>query len=214
MIFDDPAAISAADLASTVSPFIVAFWNTVAAGATNAIASYIGNRIARLSNTSKITGYRLNDGPAHTVTLPEGPPVYSEDFTLGASGSGDAGGDFPAEVALCISFHGSEDGLALAVGGVGKTHKGGTRPASRVRGRCYIGPFNPSVMASPSSDFPMNHLVTDLAAAGGALRGSAPSWSVWSRKNGTCVAINGGFVDDEWDTVRRRRIKASFRTTF
>ena len=214
MVFDDPTAISAADLASTVSVAVIAFWNTTAAGATLSVASYISNRISRAANATKIQGYKLQDGPSHSVELPEGPPVFTDAFQLNAPGSGPAGGDLPGEVAICMSFHGPLDGLALAVGGTGKTHKGGTRPQSRVRGRCYIGPFNSIAIDSPASEYTSAGAYKDIAHAGGALRLAAPSWAVWSRKNGTTTIINGGFVDNEWDTVRRRRVAATTRALF
>jgi hypothetical protein len=213
MIFDDPTASTAAILASNMSVPVVAFWNTIATGAATSVASYLANRLDRAINKTTLKAYSLQEGPVHTVELPEGPPVFMEQFTLNPAGS-TAGADVPGEVALCISFHGPEDGLAVAVGGTGKTHKGGTRPASRVRGRCYIGPFNQVALTVPPGDFAISSVVTDLAAAAGQLRTAALPWSVWSRKNGSCVAINGGFVDNEWDTVRRRRVAASHRVIF
>lgn len=213
LVFDDPTAISAAALASTVEPAMTAFWSVAGPGGVQPIGGYLSNNLDHTPNSARFDFYRLSDGPSHTVTLPEGPPVVTVHFTMPPPGAGAAGGDLPGEVALCMSFHGSEVGLSLAVGGVGKTHKGGTRPASRVRGRIFVGPFNSLAFPIGSNEAP-NQLMRDLAAAGAGLRTAAPSWAVWSRKNGTTESVNGGFVDNEWDSVRRRQVRATTRTAF
>jgi hypothetical protein len=41
-----------------------------------------------------------------------------------------------------------------------------------------------------------------------------PSWSVWSRKNANTKLVTGGFVDNAFDTQRRRGEKASGRQTW
>lgn len=211
MVFDDPTALTAADLASTVDTGIVSFWNAVATGATDAISSYLSGQISRAAEATTINYYKLQDAALHTVVLPEGSPVVVTHFTLGASGTTI---ELPAEVALCVSFHGNEAGLAEAEGGVGKTHKGGTRPAARVRGRFYVGPLNETALTAAATHYVGGPLLTDVTAACAALRGANPSWSVWSRKNGTTSVVDGGHVDNEWDTVRRRRVVATSRLTF
>jgi hypothetical protein len=212
MVFDDPTAIDAADLASTVDPGIVAFWNTLAAGASSAMAGYLSTGVSRAAAATAINYYKLQDGALHTVVLPEGSPVEVTHFTLNPV---TATANMPSEVAICVSFHGSEAGLSEAVGGTGSTHKGGTRPAARVRGRFYLGPFNTTVLAAGTTmSLIPDQVLTDVSKACGALRTACPSWAVWSRKNGSTVIVDGGHVDNEWDTVRRRRDGATARDTF
>jgi hypothetical protein len=40
------------------------------------------------------------------------------------------------------------------------------------------------------------------------------TWSVWSEANQTASPVRDGWVDDAWDTQRRRGLDSSARTTF
>lgn len=150
------------------------------------------------------------------------PILYQDSFTIPAY----AGGlDMPPEVALCLSYF-------------------STVNVKRQRGRIYVGPFSINTStASGTYTAPSAALVAAMVAAGQRLsvntgscaQGSTtllPStpatgtvkviWSVFSSLgSGTIAApapelyaIDNGWVDNEWDSQRRRRIAATSRSTW
>lgn len=108
-----------------------------------------------------------------------------------------------AEVALVMSFQ------AVRVAG---------EPQARRRGRIFLGPLfataNDSATARPSST-----LVSSVANAGdGLITASKAStlweWQVWSQVDGDGNEVDNGWVDNAFDTQRRRGLRATTRTTF
>jgi len=102
----------------------------------------------------------------------------------------------PREVALCLSFYSGH-------------------PEPRSRGRLYLPAFaiaaGGSLSARPTSTH-MSKLATlppILAAAGGA----GCFWCVYSRRLDQMQTITNWWVDDEWDTIRKRGLRASSRVS-
>lgn len=92
---------------------------------------------------------------------------------------------------------------------------------ARRRGRLYLGPFNTGQqIASTSSTFPRPQpaMVTGVAAvaAGWAALGTSPdnNMVIYSRAAGAFYNVTGGWVNDEFDTQRRRGVRESTRTTW
>lgn len=111
-------------------------------------------------------------------------------------------GPLPTEVSLCISFQGTR------ISGV---------PQARRRGRIYI-PFLQEG-ANDATARPSSGLVTSLATAAQALLTASDAaatwaWEIWSAAGPGFVTVVDGWVDNEWDTQRRRGRKATSRTTF
>ena len=103
----------------------------------------------------------------------------------------------PREVACCLSFHGD-------------------RNLPRSRGRIYVGPW----WAASCQQRPGNGVINDLQALRAGLAnigGIDVRWCVFSPTKtpagGTpsFEQIQGGWIDDEWDTVRSRGLRASAR---
>jgi hypothetical protein len=140
-----------------------------------------------------------------------GPPIYDLAFMLITSGSSQ---DLPSECAICLSFHGDTTGLATDVPGGAPGPRGDTHPAARVRGRIFIGPLNQHVQSSGSPTRVSATVLGDIVGSAMALHTAMPSWSVWSRKNANTKLVTGGFVDNAFDTQRRRGEKASGRQTW
>lgn len=211
LVFDDPAAATPVALATAAAAKIVDFWNTTPAGRTNGTHHYISDAVSRTIN-SHVTCYDLNrGGVAHTVVTPMGAPIYDLGFLMGVSGSSL---DLPSECAICVSFHGDLTGLASDVPGGAPGPGGDTHPAARVRGRIFVGPLNQNVMSSGSPTRVGSTVLDDLVASAMKLHSDMPSWSVWSRKNAHTVPVVGGFVDNAFDTQRRRGEKATGRHTW
>ena len=113
-----------------------------------------------------------------------------------------AGNPLPPEVALCLSFEG------LPTSGI---------PQARRRGRIYLGPLDVDGLAPVGR--PTTTVVNRLVAAGEVLRlasvaAASWTWCVFSVVNDVNVPISRGWVDDEYDTQRRRGRVATVRTVF
>lgn len=155
------------------------------------------------------------------------PPEHTEVFDhLGRNAAGSRTG-YPSEVAACLSYKNT------TIGGV---------PARRRRGRIYIGPLyqgfgvegtfqRPSIMAATRTFMidVAQELVTRLAATGAGYE-----WGIFSRpyegrdaipretrpdlpaippRGGAFYPINEFWVDDAFDTQRRRGERPVSRTT-
>lgn len=118
-------------------------------------------------------------------------PLYTESRNDNNSLTGTG----PREVALCLSFF------------AGKNQK-------RRRGRLYI-PFcwisqggNPSLRPTVTHRNKLGALATVLQDLGGL----GEDWSVYSKADDTARAVTNWWVDDEWDTQRRRGLRGTVRT--
>lgn len=134
--------------------------------------------------------------------LPGTPPNYPFEETTFNLSSAPSAESLPTECALVTSFQG--------------TRTPGF-PQARRRGRLYIGPVKASGSSSgrPSSTV-INELVNateDFRTAINAITGDV-QWCVWSVADQLMVEISDGWVDNAWDTQRRRGLSATTRTTW
>lgn len=113
----------------------------------------------------------------------------------------------PNEVALCLSFE--------ADGGVS------TEPIRRRRGRVYLGPWDAAenVISTDAQRHgtPSDELVATIVDRADVLLDLSDAdafWAVYSRVAREVNAVSGGWVDNEWDTQRRRGTDASNRVLF
>ena len=132
--------------------------------------------------------YRLSDPTPRR-------PVRIDTWTVNDWGIG----TMPTEVALVLSFQ------AEPVSGL---------PQSRRRNRVYLGPIS-------SNEFTGSGLVgagfiADVQAQATGLldfsNAQAPwTWAIFSPTDGTGADVNNGWVDNAWDTQRRRGKAATMR---
>lgn len=154
-----------------------------------AIDGLYSNLVATTGSTMKL--YDLADD------MPRA-PVH--EGTLGTLSVG--GNPLPTEVALVMSFQGSRvSGLPQAIR----------------RGRVYIGPIQDA--SNHTDGRPTSSAVSGLVSAGDALVTSSKGasdwkWCVFSRSTNSMVVVDNGWVDNEWDTQRRRGRDATSRSTF
>lgn len=128
------------------------------------------------------------------------PPNYPLGVTTWALASAPSGASLPSEVALCLSFQ------AEKVPGF---------PQNRRRGRVYIGPVTQSVNTGGR---PTSGAMSQLAGAANVLTANLKAASnvsqlaVWSHVNTDAVPVTDGWVDNSWDTQRRRGVPSTSRT--
>lgn len=173
-----------------------AFYNTATAGA-DPLATYMSNYLDRAANRCRFEAYEID-----LATGLMGTPTAVVPWTLGAVAADTD--DLPLEVALCGSFAaGAADGV----------------PAARRKGRVYVGPWNTSAIRTDlTTEYPApsGQIRNAIAAASkrlvdGAAEAGVPL-CVYSRKDKALYPIVRGWVDDAWDTQRRRGNDATART--
>lgn len=197
--------VAPAAVAYTAMTKLCDFFTYPSSPATGAIEYYLSNG---LSPTVVMKAYDL-------AAAEPRPELVVGHFTVGLTG----GDPIPEEVALVISW----------ICG---------RNAPKYRGRNYIGPLGQVSLGTDSSGMsaPTGTFVAALAAAGarmvtaGGVSGASSeitlttgtttaldagtAMCILSARDVATRAITGGWVDNEWDGQRRRRVEATSRTTF
>lgn len=162
----------------------------------NNLASYISEYVTRDTNECRFDFF-VDD-------IPDQGLQGSAPWTLVGSPPNST---LPLEVAVCSSF------VGLNPGGV---------PVRRRRGRVYIGPltgdaieFNPDGPPEPATEL-VGILVeaTERLASDSGLASAGVEWQVWSRTNSAGYTVVSGWVDNEFDTQRRREVDATVRTSW
>lgn len=163
---------------------------TISGSATARVSSFMTNQAT--SGTVLVKGYILGETPG-------APPDYSSTFGLAGVGST---APIPSEVALCVSFQ-----AALA---------DGTNQRRR-RNRKYIGPFSTAALGSVGR--PATSLQNSLIAAGREMILASNAsltwdWVGYSPTDAQYWVIDNGWVDNAWDSQRRRGLSGSSRVVF
>lgn len=111
----------------------------------------------------------------------------------------------PEEVACCLSFQADPNS---------------GQSQARRRGRVYLGPLIASAAVQVGSDGPVrpsSTLVGTLLDHATALLDASDAemhWSVWSRTAGAFYRVTNGWVDNAFDTQRRRGADPTARSSF
>lgn len=190
---------------ATLAADLEEFYTVPAAPATRSIVSFMSRFI--LGSASSIRFYDLDDAK------PREPTILPYTWTVGSANTA----DLPEEVACCISYH-------------------ATPPiTARKRGRIYIGPLNSDTLQTAAGVWedtepgvgpsrPALHFRQALAYSAERLSlaaGPLNHWQIRSTRVGAAGAdgtdgeafytIVGGYVDNAWDTQRRRGVDPSTR---
>jgi hypothetical protein len=153
------------------------------------VATYM---TSALGTTAKVKLYNL-DEPKPRV------PVYESTFALAGLGTGTPA---PYQVAICLSFEGAR------VSG---------EPQARKRNRVYIGPLASSVQQAGGLIFPTTvQVILDAAkrlhdAANASLTWD---WKVYSGTENKIYDVSHIWVDNAFDTQRRRALAPTTRNEF
>lgn len=170
---------------------LVAFYNSDFGAAGNPLSSFYGSIVSRAVNACTVELFDLAD-------LEPRLPVETFQWTLGAGAQSSL---LPPEVALCASFQ------ANPVSGI---------PQARRRGRIYLGPFtHPAITTAGRPSTSIIEAAKDAMEGIFDLQaGSGVQWCVYSRIGDAMAAVSNGWVDDEFDTQRRRGRQRTTRTTW
>lgn len=171
--------------ANAIKDALTTFYGTAAAPSTTAIGQLLSTLIFTSGHRIKV--YDM-EAPIPRV------PVIDDVFTLPAH----TGTPFPAEVSLCLSFK------ATPQSGV---------PQARLRGRIYIGPLGSTGHTAGTDDLhPATTVAEAVANAGLRLADDANvQWCTFSEVTGLLSPVTSVWVDNVFDTQRRRGAKASSR---
>lgn len=189
------------------------YTTTTPTGGTNGPGEYLSASLDHGANKAQLLAYAtiVLDG-----SQPLGSPVGSRNFTLPNPLSASM---LPEEVAAVMSFNG--DLTDVPVSETNPSPPPATiRPAQRRRGRIFLGPLNASAGGVQGSFLrPAGVLRTDLGKAAIDLAGTVAGggtfvWGVWSKADAEVWEVIGGYVDDAWDTQRRRGLAPTVRTAF
>lgn len=195
--------------------YMATFYTSLATGQAGTLGSRISGTISRTTDACKVQGYLTDDLSGST---PIGSPVETVTFTMAAES---ATSDLPEEVAIVCSYHG--DLTDVPVSQPNPTPPPAViRPAQRRRGRLFLGPLNNAAGLTAGDGFwrPTSAFREDLGDAFKGLCTNIAAISadfavgVWSKADQDVYPVVGGYVDDAWDTQRRRGVEATGRTTF
>lgn len=203
VVTNDFAVQSTAGLETGVIEALIGFYNSTEVTETFPIASYIGPIVDRTTDACKIDVYVI---PPNNGEL--GSPVATVNWTLGPTA---AASSLPLEVACCLSFYAASGAGVLA---------------RRRRGRVFLGPLTGATLSSDAT-LPIVGIafIDALTRAASVLKDEVVAagavWCVWSRGGQKpspgapgLFPIEAGWVDNEFDTQRRRAVKATARTTW
>jgi hypothetical protein len=169
-----------------------------------AVSAYLSNALTRVADACSIKVYDMG--------TPEPRIPITRTWTLLASNS-TTSNEMPAEVALAVSFYGGQN-------------------VPRKRGRIYFGPFHISTTTDDATTQRALPGIIVRESLGGAVKrliqkpANPVNLTVFSRGlytvngvkqtpvPGTSYIATAGWVDDAWDTQRRRGQKATTRYKF
>lgn len=171
-----------------VRDMLADFYTTDPTGSANSVQDYM---TALIQSNAIVRAYNLDDPKPR-------PPVYESTFAI----SGTGGAVLPSEVALCMSYQ------SIKIAGESQ---------ARRRGRIYLGPFVQT--ANDSGGRPSSALITTVAKAARDLvvasdAATSWKWEIYSPTSGNSHQVYNGWVDNAWDTQRRRGLATTARTTW
>jgi hypothetical protein len=214
------STLDVAGLATQASTALGEFYNgATGASSADVLTSYMGKSIDvsspwvikyyTISSTSDTVPDTYVKGTRSAPGTGYGSPSALGVIEVGAVDNGNLA--FPNEVAVTFSFHADRTGASEHAGS-------GPRTAERRRGRVYVGPLSihAGIASTVTGGTVVNDaLITCLQHCGERLLALTDGpWSVWSRKDTLVRPVVGGFIDNAFDTQRRRGEKANARTVF
>jgi hypothetical protein len=167
---------------TAIAAQVISFYNGLATG--QPLATFLSGKIKRTAQASQVRIYNLAD------VKPREPSIHT--FTLEG---GDSSQDLPNEVAVTMSFYAD-------------------RNLPRQRGRLYLGPLKLLGVGNGVADSEVGANLKDGIWQGldaMALVSGNAVWCVYSQMDGVMRPVSNVWVDNAFDTQRRRGAIASSR---
>jgi hypothetical protein len=152
--------------------------------------SVVGGFSPLLNHTCQIKAYNLEHDKPRA-------PVYASSFTTNLFGGGLS---LPFECAVCFSFETRRESGVLQ---------------ARRRNRVYLGPLATSTVDATGrvvATYRTNVINAGKALHDAALAATAWDWKVWSGTDNSDHPVDHLWIDDAFDTQRRRGLTATGRT--
>lgn len=192
---------------------LVSFYNDFTGPAIASISSYLSEALSRAASAARVDFYATDELDPPTLW---GSPVQVRSWTLDAATPGDS---LPAEVAACLSYNGDLTDVPETATNPSPP-PAQIRPAARLRGRLFIGPLN-SESSAEDGTTKESALASDFIAA---MTGAATTllaantvdyiWVGCSKTGDFFYEVDSGYVDNAFDTQRRRGNDATARTSW
>lgn len=170
----------------------------------NAIATKLSGAFSTSTSSWTADFYEV---PSSVGAL--GPPQKHRAGTIWAGGGS---GNYPSEVAVCLS-------LRADITGIAEHGPGGTRPAATRRNRIYLGPMydgSAQIDGASGAVHVSAATLTQITNAAVALKTNLNAdgwkWMIFSPKNWQQYEAVTAWCDNAFDTQRRRGTPATSRT--
>lgn len=187
---------------------VISFYNAPGPGSPlgRSIGQYMSGDVSRGAADVAIKSYDLRDDIPRL-------PRSSTTRTLAAPVSAQA---LPRQVCVAVSFAGLLAGLPEGQPGVA----GQPRPRARHRGRLFIGPLVVPASDAGAPARPASTFMDTVSAAAQALRDGLwtalpvgqVQWAVYSKVTTLSYSILSGWIDNRFDTQRRRAVASTLRS--
>lgn len=192
------------DAMDNIRDNLLEFWTNIDPGGTAAPESYMSPSLSAAADAVSIDFYDIT---AHLDGTTHGTPIGRRTLTLTPSIGGIG---LPDEVASVLTFHRPYS--------TDVEFAGATRPRARDRGRLYFGPLSSSVLLADDVDeVRINPVMCQdfvIAASNLAAHVDTTRWAQWSRVTASIGIVSSGWMDNAFDTQRRRGVEPSVRMPF
>lgn len=182
---------------------------------------------ARLEGAAAVNGDKLHLYMSNEISRVTKPTLRTYDVAGGSplavdtmlAMTGALGAGLPSEAAVCLSFHSDLTGILEFAPDGADADLAPDRPRARHRNRIYFGPLVlGAATGSPARPVAqvvqaLQDLATDLGnpADTTLANGLLPVWVTYSEKTGEAFPVTGCWVDDSFDTQRRRGVAPTVR---
>lgn len=178
------------------------------------LGALIGQQVSRTANACTVNLYDISgklelgapDENGRRKPPPHGSPIFVDPFTMPPADYPNA---LPNQMAAVVTLR-SRTALESPV------EDGAVRPRQRGTGRIYLGPLNEGAVTNNNTNPKVaQRLLDDATAAFEEMQQelNAAGWalSVWSRTRGMLSVVTSVEVDNSFDVIRSRKIKATYR---
>lgn len=192
---------------------LLRFYNQTGGEQVGTISSYLSGSLSRDGGAVVVRFYDITDRLGYEVVDGKrrvelhGSPFHQDTLTLNPPTNA---ASLPAQIASVVTLRGRGAATAPVEGA------GGVRPKARHTGRMFIGPLCSVASEGLATPRPVQQFRDDAVAAFEGLQDTltdgVTEHCVWSREAGVLYPIVSAEMDDSFDVIRSRKLKATIRT--